>query len=86
MLRNHVPWAILSACWAAAAFLLFVTRIYLARENSKRDKESYDSSYDAVYMTEVKEDGTKEEVKVDKVSNYSWFLYVSLIRCYTGIP
>ena len=47
--------------------LLLVTRIYLARENAKRDAEPYDARYDNVYVTEVREDGFKEEVKVDKV-------------------
>lgn len=64
--RNHVPWAILSACWAATAFLMLVTRIYLARENSKRNRESHDSKYDEVYITKKRADGTTEDARVDK--------------------
>ncbi|KAI0819031.1 MFS general substrate transporter [Irpex lacteus] len=64
--RNHIPWAILSACWAATAVLMMVTRVYLARENKKREEEPYDASHDEVYITETREDGTKEEVRVDK--------------------
>ncbi|PSS31052.1 hypothetical protein PHLCEN_2v2384 [Hermanssonia centrifuga] len=64
--RNHIPWAILSACWFVTAILLLVTRAYLARENAKRDKEQHDSKYDDIYITDVKADGTKEEIKVDK--------------------
>ncbi|KAI0345426.1 MFS general substrate transporter [Trametopsis cervina] len=63
--RNHIPWAILSACWAATAVLLLVTRVYLARENRLRDAEPYDAKYDEVYISEEK-DGKKEDVKVAK--------------------
>ena len=65
--RNHVPWAILSACWFATAVLIMVTRVYLARENGKRDAEGHDATYDEVYISQEKADGTKEDVKVDKV-------------------
>ena len=68
MYSNHVPWAILSACWFVSAVLFLVTRVYLARENAKREREGRDTKYDEVYITETKADGTKEEVKVDKVS------------------
>ena len=44
-----------------------VTRVYLARENRKRDAEAHDATYDEVYITREKPDGTKEDVKVDKV-------------------
>ena len=67
MCRNRVPWAILSACWFATAVLIMVTRVYLALENRKRDKETHDATYDDVYITQEKEGGVKEEVKVDKV-------------------
>ncbi|KAF7793127.1 hypothetical protein EIP86_004236 [Pleurotus ostreatoroseus] len=64
--RNHVPWAILSACWAASALLFLVTRAYLAWENAARDRETHDARWDEVYITETRPDGTKEEVRVDK--------------------
>ena len=69
--RNHIPWAILSACWFATAVLIMITRVYLSLENSKRDKQGHDSKYDDVYITRVKEDGAKEDVKVDKVRDCS---------------
>ena len=47
---------------------MFVTRVYLARENGRRDAEPRDATYDEVYIAHAREDGTKEEVKVDKVS------------------
>ncbi|KAJ2979645.1 hypothetical protein NUW54_g11113 [Trametes sanguinea] len=28
--RNHIPWLILSICWAVSALLLLATRVYLA--------------------------------------------------------
>jgi len=62
--RNRIPWEILSACWFASMVLLLVTRFYLARENSKRDREEHDSTYDNVYLSEVGEKG--EAKKVDK--------------------
>ena len=65
--RNHVPWAILSCCMLATALLMFVTRTYLARENARRDREGRDATYDEIYITRTKENGTIEEVKVDKV-------------------
>lgn len=63
--RNHIPWAILSACSASCIILLFVLRWMLARENKKRDGEKYDSSYDDVCV--VREvDGKLVEKRVDK--------------------
>lgn len=64
---NHVPWAILSACWFSSGVILLVTRWYLARENAKRDREEHDSTYDSMYITDEKEDGTRAERRVDKV-------------------
>ena len=66
--RNHVPWAILSACSLAAAILMLVTRMYLASENQRRDQEEHDPTYDDVYIVRTSGDGTIEKVKVDKVS------------------
>ncbi|CCM02234.1 uncharacterized protein FIBRA_04314 [Fibroporia radiculosa] len=61
--RNHVPWAILTACWATCLVLLLVTRWVLVRENVRRDAEPHDPTYDEVYVTDEK---TGEEKKVDK--------------------
>ena len=65
--RNHVPWLILSICWAVSALLLLATRFYLAWENARREKETHDASYDDVYITEKQPDGTVVEKRVDKV-------------------
>ncbi|RPD66615.1 MFS general substrate transporter [Lentinus tigrinus ALCF2SS1-7] len=64
--RNHVPWLILSICWAVSAIILLVTRFYLAWENARRDRETHDATYDDVYITEKQEDGTVVEKKVDR--------------------
>ncbi|EMD38093.1 hypothetical protein CERSUDRAFT_113228 [Gelatoporia subvermispora B] len=64
--RDHVPWTILAVCWAVSATLLLVTRWHLARENAKRDRETRDETYDAVYITEVGADGKVFDAKVDK--------------------
>lgn len=65
--RNRVPWTILAVCWFVSGVLLLVTRWYLARENARREREPRDVRYDEVYITELREDGTKVEAKVDKV-------------------
>ncbi|CAL1705294.1 unnamed protein product [Somion occarium] len=62
--RNHIPWAILSACWFVSMVLLLVTRLYLARENAKREKEGHDSTYDDVYISS--DANGEKAVKVDK--------------------
>ena len=76
MCSNHVPWAILSACWFTCGVLFLVTRVYLAHENARREKEGADTTYDDVYITQEKEDGTKVEVKVEKVCCSSTFEHV----------
>jgi len=59
--RDHIPWAILSACWFVSAILLLATRFYLARENTKREQEEHDDTYDDVYVSE-----NGEKLKVDR--------------------
>lgn len=46
--------------------LFLVTRVYLARENARREREGHDTQYDEVYVSQTREDGTKEEVRVEK--------------------
>ena len=65
--RNHVPWLILSICWAVSAVILLATRFYLAWENARRERETHDATYDEVYISETQVDGTVVEKKVDKV-------------------
>jgi len=69
--RNKVPFAVISACSAASALTLFVTRRYLAYQNKKRDDETAaagitEEKYDGVYIT-VMENGKAAEKKVDRV-------------------
>ena len=69
--RNQVPFAVISACTAASALTLFVTRQYLAYQDKKRDEEAaagtgQEDKYDEVYIT-VMEDGKAVERKVDRV-------------------
>ncbi|KAI0647523.1 MFS general substrate transporter [Trametes meyenii] len=64
--RNHVPWLILSVCWAVSALLLLATRAYLAWENARREREAPDARYDEVYVSETRADGSVVEKKVDK--------------------
>ena len=71
--RNRVPWIILAVCWGVSALLLLATRVYLAHENARRDREGHDATYDDVYVQEKQPDGTVVEKKVDKVRRFSLF-------------
>ncbi|KAF5365556.1 hypothetical protein D9757_010907 [Collybiopsis confluens] len=64
--RNHVPWTIIGICYGCGMILLLVIRFYLAHQNKLRDAEPYDDQYDNVYIERVNEDGSVEEVKVQK--------------------
>ncbi|THH28921.1 hypothetical protein EUX98_g5267 [Antrodiella citrinella] len=64
--RDHIPWAILSACWFSTAVLIMVLRFYLASQNSLRNNEPHDAKYDNVYVNEKSENGNTEALKVDK--------------------
>ncbi|KAH9928512.1 MFS general substrate transporter [Epithele typhae] len=64
--RNHIPWAILSACWAASALLLLAQRVHLARENARREREGPAAESDEVYITTTDADGHAVERKVDR--------------------
>ncbi|KIM48751.1 hypothetical protein M413DRAFT_437931 [Hebeloma cylindrosporum] len=64
--RNHVPWAVISACIGACAVLILTLRFMLDSENKRRDAEKRDDSYDDVYIREELADGTKTEKRVDR--------------------
>jgi hypothetical protein len=64
--RNHVPWAVISACGGTCAALILLLRFMLDRENKKRNVEQRDDSYDDVYITQESLDGTKTQKHVDK--------------------
>ena len=49
--------------------MILVLRTMLARENARREKEERDETYDDVYIQREKEDGSKVEQRVDKVSS-----------------
>ncbi|KDR66872.1 hypothetical protein GALMADRAFT_232281 [Galerina marginata CBS 339.88] len=64
--RNHVPWAIISACIGSCAALILLLRFMLDRENKRRDGEQRDDSYDDVYLTQESTDGVMTEKRVDR--------------------
>ncbi|KAJ3517410.1 hypothetical protein NLJ89_g522 [Agrocybe chaxingu] len=64
--RNHVPWAVISACIFTCAMLMLLLRFMLASENKNRDAEKRDDTYDDVYITEVTTDGKTIEKRVDR--------------------
>jgi hypothetical protein len=68
--RNHIPWAILSACAFASAILILILRFMLAAENKRRDAQPYDDTYDNIYIVETDADGRATEKKVDKVCSF----------------
>jgi hypothetical protein len=68
--RNHIPWAILSACSFACAILILALRFMLVAENKRRDAEPYDDKYDNIYIIDTDPDGKVTEKKVDKVYSF----------------
>ena len=88
--RNHIPWLILSICWAVSALLLLATRFYLAWENARRESEGPDTRYDDVYVTEKLPDGSLVDKKVDK-ERFLWCGRATVwtwtdARVWTGVP
>ncbi|KAM6489748.1 Major facilitator superfamily domain containing protein [Amanita muscaria] len=63
---NRVPMAVIAASNFAAALVLVLLRIVLARENKRRDREQRDETYDDAYVKKELPDGTIVVVKVDK--------------------
>ena len=64
---NHIPWAIIAVCIGSCALMILGLRYLLQSENSRRDGEKRDETYDDVYITQETEDGIKSEKRVDKV-------------------
>ncbi|KAG9318595.1 major facilitator superfamily domain-containing protein [Chiua virens] len=62
--RNHIPWAVITCTNFASAVALLVLRHLYWRENKRRDSETRDEKYDAIY---VKTD-SGEERQIDKAS------------------
>ncbi|KIK43685.1 hypothetical protein CY34DRAFT_803520 [Suillus luteus UH-Slu-Lm8-n1] len=63
--RNHIPWAVIGACYVICPVLLLVIRAVLVRENRIRDAEPVDASEEYV-IERTTEDGKHVEVKIDK--------------------
>lgn len=64
--RNRIPWIVIGICYLACPFLLLVIRWLLARENARRDAEPIEED-EAFFIEKVSEDGTRVQVRVDKV-------------------
>ncbi|OCB84143.1 membrane transporter [Sanghuangporus baumii] len=64
--RNRIPWAIIIACNGAVAVLSIFIRIYLARENNIRERQTSDTTYEDVYIVVQDETGAEAKKKVDK--------------------
>jgi ACS family allantoate permease-like MFS transporter len=65
--RNHVPWAIIGACYVVGPLLLLLIRALLARENRARAAAGPDAAEEDVYITVADADGKLVERRVDKV-------------------
>lgn len=63
--RNHVPWAVIAACYATCPIILLVIRSLLERENRRRDAEP-PAKTEEHYIEKLTEDGKVIDVKVDK--------------------
>ncbi|KAJ4475567.1 MFS general substrate transporter [Lentinula aciculospora] len=64
--RNHIPWTIIGICYGICMLLLLAIRFHLQRQNKLRQNEPHDHQYDDVYIERVNEDGTIDEIKVEK--------------------
>ena len=64
--RNHIPWIIIGICYLTCPVLLLVIRSLLVRENARRDAEPIEKE-EEFFIEKVSEDGTRMQVKVDKV-------------------
>ncbi|KAF8841634.1 MFS general substrate transporter [Paxillus ammoniavirescens] len=64
--RNHVPWAVIAACYVACPIILLTIRFILDRENRKRDASIDDSVSEEYFIEKMTEDGQRIEMKVDK--------------------
>ena len=64
--RNHVPWAVISACLFTCLLLILLLRFMLARENRRRETEQKDERHDVVFIIQELADGTMVEKKVDR--------------------
>jgi len=64
--RNYVPWGIIGGCYLVCAIVPLVIRWVLSRENTLRDKEEHDPTYDNVYIEHITPEGKMASVKVPK--------------------
>ncbi|OAX37933.1 MFS general substrate transporter [Rhizopogon vinicolor AM-OR11-026] len=64
--RNHVPWAVIGACYVICPIILLLIRAVLVRENRLRDAEPVDDNEEEYVIERITEDGKRVEVKVDK--------------------
>ncbi|KAF9058550.1 MFS general substrate transporter [Rhodocollybia butyracea] len=64
--RNHIPWAVIGICYACCMLLLWLIRLHLNRQNKLRDTQPHDDQYDNAYIEHINNDGTVDEVKVQK--------------------
>ncbi|KAJ7510161.1 major facilitator superfamily domain-containing protein [Mycena galericulata] len=61
--RNHIPWAIITACSVASALLLILIRFVYSAENKRRDGSIEKDNFDEYYISEIQLDGTTVEKK-----------------------
>jgi ACS family allantoate permease-like MFS transporter len=64
--RNRIPWIVIGICYLTCPVLLLTIRWLLARENARRDAEPIEEE-EEFFIEKVSEDGTRVQVKVDKV-------------------
>lgn len=66
---NRVPWIVIIVCEFTFGSLMLISRMYLARENKKRDLQRLQEKNisEDIYVLDVDGDGTESQKVVDKV-------------------
>ncbi|KAF9061384.1 hypothetical protein BDP27DRAFT_1235420 [Rhodocollybia butyracea] len=64
--RNHVPWTIIGICYGCCMILLLLIRFHLVCQNKLRDPAPSSDEYSDVYIEHINDDGSIDEVKVEK--------------------
>ncbi|KAF8521407.1 MFS general substrate transporter [Hysterangium stoloniferum] len=66
--RNIVPWTVITAMGFVCPLILWLIRLFLAKENDRRDAVTERRPFDGeeVYVKEILEDGTQVERKLPK--------------------
>ena len=71
--RNYVPWSFIAGCYLVCGVIPLVIRWILVRENTLRDKEEYDPTYDDICIKRTTPEDKKVDMGVPNVRSASRF-------------